>query len=366
MMEQIQQPPLQYLFTETGPVTCVKIKVPVVIAEEEIQVLVDTDATMPELAKKIDHIDAKVRDLEAETVFVHERGDYISDPIFNMYANFCHPPMDRDVVVKKLVISGTLHKQVYYVNKEDDVRHFEENLVFSKMVELRRPQPVLNRDEVFAQFPRARVSVDFDLPRPSRLHQLAVIIVKVKVVEERQIFVQVCPSPEECPAGNLLQDPSIEQWASKTVPVFWGVTGNIQRTNIAHDGGYAAEFGVPSPDDMAALYQFVRRGIIDRRQYQLTFWARENTIPGGVSNFSLAAEIVFYNRAGVQIGAAAQNFSGLSISDDVYTQFQVTSGRTPRDTASALVRFTFIPAANNTNTLKIDQVTLECIREVPF
>jgi len=183
-------------------------------------------------------------------------------------------------------------------------------------------------------------------------------------VEERQIFVQVCPSPEECPVGNLLQDPGIEQWASSTVPIFWGATGNVQRTNIAHDGSYAAELGLPNPNDMAAIYQFVRRGIVSGRQYRLTFWARENTVLGGISNFSLTAEVLFYNQSGIQIGAAAQNFSGLNISDDVYTQFHIVSGRTPQGTASALVRFTFNPAPNNTSTLKIDSVNLECLGEI--
>jgi len=58
--------PIEFVFTEPEQVRCMKIKVPVVLAEAEAQIVVDTTFCLPELAKKVDHIDVMVQGLEAD------------------------------------------------------------------------------------------------------------------------------------------------------------------------------------------------------------------------------------------------------------------------------------------------------------
>jgi hypothetical protein len=48
--------PFQYLYTETQPATCIEIKVPVVIEAVDVEQVVDSSLTLPELAIKVDKI----------------------------------------------------------------------------------------------------------------------------------------------------------------------------------------------------------------------------------------------------------------------------------------------------------------------
>jgi hypothetical protein len=357
--------PIEYVYTEPEEITCLKIKVPVVLAEEEAQVLVDSTITLPELAKKVDHIDAKVEDLEAEPVFIHEHIGSWYPKISNEWKNHFKHIAGHVAVVKKIIISGVLHKQIFYVNNRDEVKHFAENVPFTKMVELREPQAVLREDDVMVQFPKPKFDITWELVRASRLHQVGVIIVRVKVVEERQIYVQLCPSPELCPPGNLLEDPGFEQWAGN-VPVFWGATANVAPTNVVHTGSFAAELGVADPGSTAVIFQTVRRNIAPARAYKLTFWVRENAAPvSPVSAFNLVAEIRFFDRNGVQIDGAVQSIGSVNIPDNNYQQFTVNVPASPAGARTALVRFTFNPATGNTNTVKIDDVSFECVGGFP-
>jgi len=352
---------IQYEYMEPEMVLCMKLKVPVVLAEEEAQVVVDSTTHLPELAKKVDHIDGKVQDLEAEPVFIHEHIGRWQVVIPKEWNHHFKHITGGVAVVKKVLVTGVLHKQIYYVNKEDDVKHFQEEITFSKVVELKTPQPVLDEDNVIVQFPKPKFDITWELIRGSRLQQTGIIIVRLKIVEERQIYVQLCPSPEVCPPGNLLEDPGLEQWVGN-VPVFWGATANVAPTSVAHGGGQGAELGVPNATQEAAIFQTVRntQAIAPGRVYKLTFWARENVTAAPVSNFTLNAEVRFFNRTGQQLDGVSQSWNSTAIPDNSYQQFSVNTPAAPAGTASALVRLTFAPGTNNTNTLKIDDVTFEC------
>lgn len=345
--------PQQYFLTEVQPVRCIEIKVPVVIAAVDVESVIDNSLTLPELAIKVDKITASVRDLNGTPVFVDETksGDYVLVSPNNS---------TREVLVKKVIVSGTLHKQIFYVNKNNEVRHTSEDLPFTKMVELKDPRMVDNKNDVFVQFHNIDVDVNWELQRASRVHQTAVIQLTAKVVEDRQIYVQTCPKPRECLPGNLVRDGGLEVWADPFHPVFWGAS-NVGQIAIVRSGAFAAELGQLSTGAPAALFQMINRGIVGGRQYRLTFWVKEDVYGLLVSSFNLSAEVVFFNENGVQVGIGSQTLASTAIPDTAYSQVQFVTPVTDENVTSAMVRFSFIPGAGNTNTVKVDDVILECV-----
>ncbi|HOV79131.1 MAG TPA: DUF3794 domain-containing protein [Bacillota bacterium] len=347
--------PVQYFFSETQPVRCIEVKLPVVVAESDVEVVVDSIITLPELAVKVDKIIASVRDLRGTPVFVEE-DEQETGPITVAELGEMEP---RRVVVKKVVVSGTLHKQIFFVSKNNEVKHTSEDLTFSKLVELKEPKRVHKRRNVFIDFKNIDIDVNFELQRASRLHQTAVLSLTAKAVEDRQIFVQTCPRPGVCPAGNLVRDGGLEVWADATHPVFWGAS-NVAQTTSVHSGSFAAELGRLNPALPGSLFQMVNRGIVPGRQYRLTFWTMEDVL-GATSAFTLNAEVIFFDENGVQIGIGSQTLNCAAIPDTAYSQVQFTTPITDENVASAMVRFSFTPGAGNTNTVKIDDVMLECV-----
>jgi len=353
--------PIEYEFTEPATVTCMKIVTPAVLAEEEAQVVIDSTLHMPELTKKIDHIDGRVISLEAEPVFIHEHIGHWHMVIPKEWHGHFHDRHGGVSVIKKVVVSGVLHKQIYYVNKDDQVKHVQEEVPFSKLVELKTPQPVLDEDEVVIRHFKPRIDVTWELVRGNRLHQTGVLIVRIKIVEERQVFVQLCPAPGVCPKGNLLEDPGLEIW-SGNVPVFWGAT-NVAQCSVAHSGSLSAELGVPNPIGVAALFQTVRgQAVAAGRVYKLSFWMREDQPAFGtpVSDFTLTAELRFFDSTGMQIDGVSQGFTSAAIPNNSFQQFNLNPVTASAGATSILVRFIFQPGATNTNTVKIDDVKLEC------
>lgn len=351
--------PTQYHFSEVQPTTCIEVTLPVVVAAADVEAVVDSIATLPELAIKVDRIIASVRDLKGTPVFVEDEG-YYRQPTGTIVSVELGEKEPRRVIVKKIVVSGTLHKQIFYVNKNNEVRHTSEDLPFSKLVELKEPRRVIKRKDVFVDFKNVDIDVNWELQRSSRLHQTAVISATARAVEDRQIFVQTCPKPRECPAGNLVRDGGIEAWADAAHPVFWGVS-NVAQTTVTHSGSFAAEIGRLNPLLPGSLFQMVSRGIVSGRQYRLTFWTMEDIFGGNVSNFTLNAEVVFYDRNGVQLGVGSQALASTAIPDTAYSQVQFVTPVADEQVASALVRFSFTPGPTNTNTVKIDDVVLECV-----
>lgn len=348
--------PVQYIYNDITSVKCIEVKVPVVVAEADVESVVDSITTLPELCMKVDRIIAMVRDLRGTPVFVEE-DEQTTGPILSVELGEREP---RRVIVKKIIVSGTLHKQIFYVNKNNELRHTSEDLPFSKLVELKEPRRVHKKRDVFIDFKHIDIDINWELQRSSRLHQTAVISLTAKAVEDRQIFVHVCPKPGVCPAGNLLRDGGIETWADAAHPVFWGGS-NVAQTTVTHSGSFGAEIGRLNTLLPGSLFQMVHTGVVSGRQYRLTFFVREDVFGAGTSDFTLNAEVVFFDMNGVQVGVGSQAVPSTTIPETAYTQVQFITPRTDEHVASALVRFSFTPGPTNTNTVKIDDVMLECV-----
>ncbi|MFZ5634625.1 MAG: DUF3794 domain-containing protein [Bacillota bacterium] len=355
--------PIEFTFAEPELVRCVRIKVPVVIAEtEEAQVVVDTTFCMPELAKKVDHIDISVQDLEADPIFVHE-----SESTWNISMSKKWPhyltwgfPAGR-AFLKKIIVHGVLHKQIFYVNQEDQVKHVGEDVPFTKTIELAEPEPVVDVDDVEIQFHGKRADVTWDLVRASRLQQTGVVLIRVKAVEQRQIFVQVCPSPEKCPKDvNILRDPSFEHWVGNT-PLLWGAT-NVFRTE-GRTGEFAAGLGL-DPALPAAVFQ-TTRAVLPNFMYRLCFYAQKLPIVPPNCDFTLEAQVSFFDAAGNLIDAQSQSWADEQVPTS-FRQFCLNVGPVAENTAFALVRIAMqVPAVTNTTppnncSVAIDDASLVC------
>lgn len=347
--------PIEYMYEEMGKVRCMKVKLPVVLAEAEAQVVVDSTFCMPELAKKVDHIDVMVQGLEADPVFVHENESNWSISFNKKWPNhWCEKP--GRAFVKKVIVHGVLHKQIYYVNQNDDVRHVGEDVPFTKMIELDEPEPVIDVDDVMVTFPKAKVDITWELVRASRLQQTGIIMVRVKVVEERQLFVQVCPPLHKCPKGNLLRDPNLEQWVGD-IPLVWGGT-NVAPSEQGRTGT-GALLGV-DPLRQANLFQYVRR-VAEGNPYRLCFWVRLAD-PACTANFNVTSMVVFYDAEGEVLTTDQDNIPGNSISG-TYRKFCNDVVSAPEGTDYAQVFITFRPETGDGNTCQIivDEVSFECI-----
>lgn len=167
------------------------------------------------------------------------------------------------------------------------------------------------------------------------------------------------PAPgDDCPQGNLLQDPSIERWRGPNRPTVWSGE-NLYRTTISQSGQYAGELGAVH-NRSATLSQSVN--ITANRLYRVTFWARENVQPGGRANYTLEVEIRLYNRQGNFISRIDPVYRPQSIPNNSYQQYSYTTGLIPAGAARGDLRFIFRPGSDNNNTVKIDNVRIECIR----
>lgn len=109
---------------------------------------------------------------------------------------------------------------------------------------------------------------------------------------------------------------------------------------------------------MAMLSQ--RADIEAGRIYDLTWWARQNVVRGGVARFILFVEIFYFDRAGVFVGRTEPRFSQENIPDNRYLRLSLSTGRVPAGARTAEVRFTFEPGAGNSSRVKIDNVELRC------
>ncbi|SFG99290.1 hypothetical protein SAMN05660649_03436 [Desulfotomaculum arcticum] len=351
--------PIEYFYSEPDNVLCVKVDIPVVLAEEEVQIIVDNIAALPELAQKVDHIDARLDDFDARPIFIHENGDrWISVIEEEGWERFgWHWSTHRQPVVKKVLVSGILHKQIYYVDKHDIVKHVGEDIPFADDVTLDVAQPVVNEDNVYIKLKHKKIDMRWDLRRGSRLQQTGVMIFQVKVVEDRQIFVNVCPQLDrKCVKGvNLLKDGELESWGTDTTPIFWGASNVIRENSGAILGNV--------PTNSASLFQTVDLDIVPTGTYRMCFDATEVT-PGGAatSAYTLTAEVVFYNRHGRVVSSESQSWTASQIPDNSTTRYCLNA-MAPEEARSALVRFTFDPnSAVNAAQVLIDNVMLECTR----
>lgn len=163
------------------------------------------------------------------------------------------------------------------------------------------------------------------------------------------------PTPE-CPSGNLLRNPGLEEWRNVTSPVSWSGQ-NINRTRLSKSGDFAAELGSVRTS-RALLTQSVNG--VPRRNYRWSFWAREIQKVPSVGDFTLGAEVFFYDSAGRFISRADPVFNQNTIPER-YNLYALTTGLSPSGTVRIEVRFLFTPGTDNNNTVAIDDVDFRCL-----
>ncbi|MFZ5642761.1 MAG: DUF3794 domain-containing protein [Bacillota bacterium] len=357
--------PMEMFNVDPNTLRCMQIKVPVVLAEAEAQIVVDTTFCLPELAKKVDHIDVSLRDLEADPVFVHQDESTWNMSISNNWPilNSHQMPAGR-AFVRKVIVHGTLHKQIFYVNMEDTVKHVGEDIPFTKTIDLAEPVPVIDVDDVEVQFHGSRADVTWDLVRASRLQQTGVIMIRVKVSEQRQIFVAVCPAVAECPRGNLLLDPSFEQWIGNT-PLLWGSTNVFREDVLVRTGSHAAGLGLNTAIP-AAVFQTVRK-VSPGFHHRLCFYAAKQT-PAAAPNcdFVLEAQVQFFDAQSRLIDTQSQSWDDAQVPTS-FKQFCVDVDPVGPEASFALVRIAMQPqapppgGAPNNCWVIVDDASFECI-----
>lgn len=165
------------------------------------------------------------------------------------------------------------------------------------------------------------------------------------------------PSPAGCPDVNVVRNPGFEDWPDPARPPAGWRGSNLRRSTLSHRGNFAAEMGA-TPSERSVLTQ--RVPIEALRIYDLTWWARENILPGRVGRYVLHVELVYYNAAGQFVGRTEPRFSQENIPDNTYIQLSLSTGRVPSGARTAEIRFEFDPAGVNGSSVKIDDVSLRC------
>ena len=118
-----------------------------VIAEAQVQVLVEDTIDLFTPAQKIDEIRAVVQNLR------------------------CH------VIPGKVIFQGILHKQIFFVNADNVVVHQGVDIPFSGFVEIPAAEP-----GQFCQLAATIEFIDFELLSPTQLRETTVILVNVQLL----------------------------------------------------------------------------------------------------------------------------------------------------------------------------------------
>lgn len=159
------------LVSGTGPVLFLRQ----VVGENTEQTLIEADVALSTAALKIDEIVGSIRDLEVE------------------------------VIKDKVIIQGTLHKQIFFVDSANLGRHQGEDLNFSLFVDIPGAMPGMD-----VQVHPNIEGIFFELITPTILRQKAVIEFFVKVTENILQPVTVGDGPlfrvEEFIGENLVQE----------------------------------------------------------------------------------------------------------------------------------------------------------------
>lgn len=132
------------------------IKTPVVVGENVIQRMEVTDLTLDMTA-------VKVRDILATIV-----------------------NLDTDVIEDKVIIQGTIHKQIFYVGTDNIIHHQAEDVSFSYFVEIPGAEPGM---DVFIE-PTVEHVVSQLILDGRVLHQKVVVQFFVKVLTVQQLIVE--------------------------------------------------------------------------------------------------------------------------------------------------------------------------------
>ncbi|ACV61959.1 Peptidoglycan-binding LysM [Desulfofarcimen acetoxidans DSM 771] len=167
--------------------------------------------------------------------------------------------------------------------------------------------------------------------------------------------------PQPCPSGNLLINSSFEDWAVPDQnPSGWQVN-NVYRTTLSNYGYYAAEMGAAAPNRQAALTQITSVQAVNT--YRLEFYLRESEQFGGVSQYQMDIKVVFYNNSMQVTGQVNTVLSQTAIPNNSFQLYTLTTDKAPINSTSAEVRFNFMPASRNDNTVVVDNVVFYCLPE---
>lgn len=135
--------------------TCVDVNIPVVIGEKTVQTLVQNVVTIECGSIKIDHVEASIKEI------------------------------DFDILDGKVIFHGILHKQIFYVSKDNYVRHQAEDVQFSGFAEVPGAKPDMNV-EITAVI---RGPVRFELLSRGRLEQHVIIDVTIRVTKTKEFSI---------------------------------------------------------------------------------------------------------------------------------------------------------------------------------
>lgn len=154
------------------------VKAEVVVGENTRQVMVENNFTLAVAAIKVRDIQASVRDVTAM------------------------------IIPNKVIIQGIVHKQIFFVDVDNRVRHQAEDVPFSTFVDVPGAGSSMN-----VQVRPVVEHVGFVFTGPTLLHQKVVLDVFVKVTETRQINILTGTGPlvmvEQVVSENTRQ--SLEQ-----------------------------------------------------------------------------------------------------------------------------------------------------------
>ncbi|MCL6591659.1 MAG: DUF3794 domain-containing protein [Firmicutes bacterium] len=157
-----------------------------VAGENTVQNLVESDVTLSVPALKIDEIVGAIRDLEIQ------------------------------IIPDKVIIQGTLHKQIFFVDNANLGRHQAEEVHFSLFVDIPGAEPGME-----AQVDSEIEAIFFRLISPALLHQKAVLRFFVKVTSQVRLPVAAGAGPlfkaEEFIGENTVQELS-ETIATLPIP----------------------------------------------------------------------------------------------------------------------------------------------------
>lgn len=140
--------------------TCVTVKIPVVVGEATVQHIVQSITHIIEGAIKIDHIEASIKEL------------------------------DWDVLDGKVVFHGVIHKQIFFVSKENFVRHQAEDVQFSGHAVIPGAMPDMEAQVTAA----IRRPIQFQLLTRSRLEQHVLLDVMIRVVKTEELLIPLLGS----------------------------------------------------------------------------------------------------------------------------------------------------------------------------
>ncbi|MCK4257332.1 MAG: DUF3794 domain-containing protein [Halanaerobiales bacterium] len=147
---------------EVNNTSCLElVKVPVVVGENTTQQMLVTDLCLDFCAIKVRDVQAKICDLTVT------------------------------VITDKVIVQGILHKQIFFVDENNVVRHQSEDIPFSFFVDVPGAEPSMDV-QIHPVIEHISTELICD---GCVLHQKVVIEFFVKVTDTQQIFVEVGEGP---------------------------------------------------------------------------------------------------------------------------------------------------------------------------